>query len=597
MYIKSIEIENYKSFWKNQEIKLEKGFNLFIGANNSGKTTALEALDLNLNTNEPHRSINSIPDFGSMTSGVSKFKATIATNIQEFGKFIGGQFYLPIPKTLQLGGEVEQRQYFDALVAESQFDLLVEYGGGVGNLIFKWADGSSQQSSINRSEAIFSIFTMPNEVNVPKFNNLGNHSVGNTIGGYFQAYIPYIYTFSAQRRPAGTSGAYNDAKLDREATNLPFCINHLQSSDAEGHRQLCEWVNRVFPNVQWVQAPPINSSQFEVRCLPLQPKSRRDDLAIPLNRMGSGIGNVIAMLYIVLKSRQSQVIAIDEPNSFLHPRALRELLQILATEATQHQIILTAHSADVLTAIKPSLITMFDFDGATTAVKQVGAPDISLLRTSLSDLGIHMTDLHGRDRVLWVEGQTEEIVMPELLRTFCSDIAAGTAVFRVEHTGTFEKNGVDPAEVSKIYTRLSGASALVPPMVAILLDREHRSEEECLKLEKQSTLKFLERRMLENYVLIPEAIASVLNALGEAVMVEKISELLVGRGITETVDFTKLDGAKVLKEIFAEVSEARHEFKKTRDVPELISYLIANQTDKLSELGAHLKKLFKTKVK
>ena len=327
------------------------------------------------------------------------------------------------------------------------------------------------------------------------------------------------------------------------------------------------------------------------------PEMRRDDLAIPLDRMGAGIGNVIAMLYVVSTSRQPQVIAIDEPNSFLHPRALRELLEILATEATQHQIVLTAHSADVLTAIRPSLITMFDFDGAKTSVKQVGAQDISLLRTSLSDLGIHMTDLHGRDRVLWVEGQTEEIVMPELLRTFCSDIAAGTAVLRVEHTGTFEKKGVDPAEVSKLYTRLSGASALVPPMVAILLDRELHTEEECAKLEKKSNLKFLERRMLENYVLIPEAIASVLNALGEAATVEKISELLVTQGVTENSDFTKLDGAKVLKEIFAEVSEARYEFKKTRDVPELISYLTANKADKLSELGAFLKKLFKSKSK
>ena len=389
----------------------------------------------------------------------------------------------------------------------------------------------------------------------------------------------------------------NDAKLDRIATNLPFCINHLNTNDAHGHKQLCEWVNRISPNVQWVQAPSINNGQFEVRCLPLLPESRRDDLAVPLHCMGSGIGNVIAMLYVVLTSRQPQVIAIDEPNSFLHPRALRELLQILATEATQHQIILTAHSADVLTAIKPSLITMFDFDGATTSIKQVGAQDISLLRTNLSDLGIHMTDLHGRDRVLWVEGQTEEIIMPELLRTFCPEIAAGTAVLRVEHTGTFEKKGVDPTEVSKLYTRLSGSSALVPPMVAILLDRELHSKEECAKLEKKSNLKFLERRMLENYVLIPEAIATVLNALGESVTTEKITELLKNRGVTETSDFTKLDGAKVLKEIFTEVSEARHEFKKTRDVPELISYLIANQTDKLSELGTYLKKLFKSKGK
>lgn len=597
MYFKSIEIENYKSFWKNQKIQLEQGFNLFIGANNSGKTTALEALDLNVGTNEPHRSINSLPEFGQTTSGTSKCKAVIATDIQELGKFAGNQLYLPISTGLRFDNEAEQRVYFEGLIANPQFDLLIEYGCGNSNLVFRWENGVSTKATVQSNEAIYSINTTLNEGNVPIYNGLEMYGVSQSIGGYFQAYIPYIYRFSAQRRPAGTSGAYNDAKLDREATNLPFCINHLQSNDAHGHKQLCEWVNRIFPNVQWVQAPPINNSQFEVRCLPLLPESRRDDLAVPLHRMGSGIGNVIAMLYVVLTSRQPQVIAIDEPNSFLHPRALRELLQILATEATQHQIILTAHSADVLTAIKPSLITMFDFDGATTSVKQVGAQDISLLRTNLSDLGIHMTDLHGRDRVLWVEGQTEEIVMPELLRTFCSDIAAGIAVLRVEHTGTFEKKGVDPAEVSKLYTRLSGASALVPPMVAILLDRELHTEEECAKLEKKSNLKFLERRMLENYVLIPEAIAAVLYALGEAVTVEKISELLVGRGVTETVDFTKLDGAKVLKEIFAEVSDARYEFKKTRDVPELISYLLANQTDKLSELGAYLKKLFKTKVK
>lgn len=597
MYFKSIEIENYKSFWKNQKIQLEKGFNLFIGANNSGKTTALEALDLNINANEPHRSINSLPEFGQTTSGTSKFKATIATDIQELGKFAGNQLYLPISAELRFNNEAEQRVYFDALIASPQFDLLIEYGGGISNQVFRWASGLSQQTSVQRNEAIYSIYTTLNEVNVPIFNGLSNYSVGNNVGSYFERYIPYVYRFSAQRQPAGTSVAYNDAKLDRIASNLPFCLNHLQSSDAEGHRQLCEWVNRVFPNVQWVQAPPITNTQFEVRCLPQLPKSRRDDLAVPLNRMGSGIGNVIAMLYVVLTSRQPQVIAIDEPNSFLHPRALRELLQILATEATQHQIILTAHSADVLTAIKPSLITMFDFDGATTSVKQVGAQDISLLRTNLSDLGIHMTDLHGRDRVLWVEGQTEEIVMPELLRAFCTETAAGTAVLRVEHTGTFEKKGVDPVEVSKLYTRLSGASALVPPMVAILLDRELHTKVECAKLEKKSDLKFLERRMLENYVLIPEAIAAVLNALGETVTVEKISELLKSREVSETSDFAKLDGAKVLKEIFTEVSDARHEFKKTRDVPELISYLLVNQTDKLSELGAYLKKLFKNKGK
>ena len=307
--------------------------------------------------------------------------------------------------------------------------------------------------------------------------------------------------------------------------------------------------------------------------------------------MGTGIGNVIAMLYVVLTARHPQVIAIDEPNSFLHPRALRELLQILATEGKQHQYILTAHSADVLTAVKPSLITLFEFDGASTTVKQVDAKNISAIRTGLSDLGIRMTDLHGRDRVLWVEGQTEELVMPELLRHFCPEIAAGTAVLRVEHTGTFEKKGVDPTEVVKLYRRLTESSALVPPMIAVLLDGESRKEEECSRLEKTSkgALRFLDRAMLENYLLFPDAIVAVLNDLGESVTIEQAQKALVNADFPNACDVSKVHGANMLNNVFLELSETRHEFNKTRDVPEMISWLIANDPELLRPLGNFLR--------
>ena len=172
MHFKSIEIENYKSFWKNQRIQLEKGFNLFIGANNSGKTTALEALDLNVSTNEPHRSINSLPEFGQTTLGFSKFKAIIATDIQELGKFSGNQLYLPISTGLRFNNEAEQRVYFERLIANPQFDLLIEYGGGNSNLIFRWGDGVSTKATVQSNDAIYSIYTTLNEVNVPIFNGL-----------------------------------------------------------------------------------------------------------------------------------------------------------------------------------------------------------------------------------------------------------------------------------------------------------------------------------------------------------------------------------------------------------------------------------------
>ena len=94
MRFKSIAIENYKSFWNNQEIKLETGFNLFLGANNSGKTTALEVLDLNFSMNEPHRSIVNIKDYGEVNNGKSKFQAKLSTDIYELYKIINVKIVL-----------------------------------------------------------------------------------------------------------------------------------------------------------------------------------------------------------------------------------------------------------------------------------------------------------------------------------------------------------------------------------------------------------------------------------------------------------------------------------------------------------------------
>ncbi|MFN0314679.1 MAG: ATP-dependent nuclease, partial [Burkholderiales bacterium] len=410
-------------------------------------------------------------------------------------------------------------------------------------------------------------------------------------------YRQCIYRFSAQRKPSAEFGNSGTNLLDREALNLPHCINHLQTSDAHGHTILCQWINRVFPSVQWVEAPPVaGSNTFRLRCLPLSPRDRRDDLATPLSRMGSGIGNVIAMLYVVLTARHPQVIAIDEPNAFLHPRALRELLQILDSEGRQHQYILTAHSPDVLTAISPKTIGLLEFDGAMTTVRQVGPKNLAELRGGLADLGIRMTDLHGRDRVLWVEGQTEELVMPELLRHFCPEVAAGTAVLRVEHTGTFRKKGVDPSEVVKLYRRLSNSSVLVPPMVCILLDGEGRSEAERRKLESESNgvLRFLKKAMLENYLLHPGAVAATLGRLGESTTTEvvdaTICETLGVKTIPENLD--DVDGANVLSKTFAKLSEARLEFSKTRDVPLLVSWVLENHPVSLEALRRFLRAIF-----
>ena len=275
-----------------------------------------------------------------------------------------------------------------------------------------------------RASAVLQYMTPSAEPSVSVGNQGGQHQWAQT---YLSAYAKRIYRFAAQRKPGTEMIDQGDGVLDREALRLPFCINHLASNDSYGHKTLCALINRIFPSVRWIEAPPIGGV-FRLRCLPCEPSARRDDLAIPIAKMGTGLGNVIAMLYVALTTREPQVIVIDEPNAFLHPRALRELLAILESDGSQHQYIMTAHSPDVITAVNLASIVLLDFDGTCTTAKQVNEIKLFALRGHLADLGIRITDLHSRDRVLWVEGQTEELLMPDLLRYACPEVAASTAV-------------------------------------------------------------------------------------------------------------------------------------------------------------------------
>lgn len=585
MDLLSLSIANYKSFLEMQTAAIGPGFNLFIGANNSGKTTMLEAVDLDSAKSSPHRSIWSLPNHGDQIRGQSILKMSFHTDVNELRSLVGELVMIPIPANFSDKLTPPQAGPAGAvrLIEENpSITINLELGSNLIRFSVLSAFGESEMAELPNAQ-VHTLFLQYTDTN----SNIANGSIVITSASnmplrFDMIFKKFFYRFAAQRRSSGESQSTGlPVLLYPDASNLAYCIGQLQLNDAHGHEILCEWVNRVFPSVQWIQAPLLENGVFQLQCLPRPKGERRDDLAVPLSQMGTGIGNVIAILYIVLAHRQPRIIAIDEPNSFLHPKALRELLQILSVEGIRHQYILTGHSADVMTAIKPTLVTMFSAIEGRTTVRQVGTAGIADLRADLSDLGIRMTDLHGRDRVLWVEGQTEEIVIPELLRYFCPTAAAGTAVLRVEHTGTFEKKkGISASEVAAIYKRLSQSSALVPPMVGILLDREGKTAAECATIERESagTLRFLDRTMLEDYVLDADAIASILSELGENCSHQEVADILAASGSDETA-------ATKLENIFNSVSNARHTFRKTRDTPSIVTWLLTNKPTYLQPLG------------
>jgi ABC-type cobalamin/Fe3+-siderophores transport system ATPase subunit len=592
MYLKQLTISNYKSFYEPKTFNFEPGFNVLLGANSSGKTSVLEAICFHGLANTPHRSVLNVLDIDSVPSDTPTVQLRFSVDIKEVTKLAqpsnaihislghsNGQFY---SADLNL---LSQRVKNELL----HLDLMTNQSTGQHlNLSFEgwdtpWRVWSGSNSfpglQIDRSSC------MPVEV----ANIVGDAS---DLRPCWERIKNKIYKFSAERSVQSASGPHGNSELQSNSSNLAFCINHLQSSNKDLFEELNRLLSRVFPTIHWVAAPSDGNGIFELKVHTTPTKMNRGDLAVPINRVGTGVGNALAMLYVALTAQTQRFILLEEPNSFLHPRALRELLAILSEIGSKHQFFITTHSSDVLRTLNSSTVTLLEHDGIQTSVKQTMGSKLHELKSGLIDLGIRLTDLHGCDEVLWVEGETEEAVFPMLLRHYFPEKAQGIAVLPVVSTGEFDSKKLGPKKIADIYKRLSESSFLAPPMVAIALDKERRSDQEMKQVKRECgrLVNFLPRTMLEDYFLDAEALTFVINQYaGQEINIEEAQASLKKAAANvknalnpKNPQSSDVHAAKALNSVFQELLKS--EYKKVSHGLDIATWLLKNKPNHFDEL-------------
>jgi hypothetical protein len=183
----------------------------------------------------------------------------------------------------------------------------------------------------------------------------------------------------------------------------------------------------------------------------------------------------------------------------------------------------------------------------------------------------------------------------------------GTAIIGVSQTGDFQ--GRHQKRVIELYRRFSEANTLLPRTVAFAFDRECLREAEQRDLERMAPglVKFLPRRMYESYLLDASAIAATANSVegfrATPVREEEIQILIDAKrvdrryycqGTTSIPDewIIKIDSAKMLTEMFDELSETRVRYDKMRHSVSITEWLLDNRPIVLEELSNWLVALF-----
>jgi len=603
MHIKNIKINNYKCFLDSGKIEMDPYFNILVGKNDAGKTSLIEALSANT-PNKPHLSPNSIESSAHLPNPDSTIEIIYSLTTKDIELLLmrKPEFYIPyigpnhgkcfenfceaISKDVNFVSIWSNRQPIDSYIEEfgkkRKHHYLHVKNAGHPNKLDLIFNGAMPESHIYQDYAA---------------------DIARDI-------LSRCFAFKAERTNIDNSTIDGKAELLPNAQNLAPALHQLSTTSRIRFDRIVSHLKTIFPHITQISIPPIDGPKAHIKVWTIPEDLDRSDLAIPLSESGTGIGQVLAMLYVAVNSDGPRTIIIDEPQSFLHPGAVRKLMEIFRLNPI-HQYIISTHSPLALSADRKEKIILIQKDGYESKVTTLDPGNKDNLRDFLLEVGARIGDIFGADNILWVEGKTEEICFPIIITKSSRTPLQGTKILGVISTDELSTKHAE--RVYDIYERLSNGASLMPPALAFLFDREDRSEQVRADIERKSKnlVRWLPVRLYENYLLEPRAIANAINIVdisrSKPASEEAVSDWIIENGLGKTYIkddtgtikvnddkwYEQVHGAKLLIDLFSAITEARVSYDKVKHGLMLTEHLIDAPTGRFRELAKMLGDIIK----
>jgi ABC-type molybdenum transport system ATPase subunit/photorepair protein PhrA len=599
MLLKSVRLQNFKCFLDSTTVKFGKNWTVIVGQNNSGKSSFLSTLKLGGFPSAPYRGVSI--DFDLPANQNSNLEFEIQINGQELKRCLlntGQSFFWSQndfghvhPQNLQ--GIIEP--LFQSMLDGHGLCLEGTVSTTQGHIAFR----------LNTTDGI-PIFPGPASVRFePNIERNGfqfagvNHGAGDgQVAAWFGQLVGQsFYKFDAERMHIGISPIDNVTHLQENGSNLAQVLLKLKENDQK-FSEFLNCVRTVLPNITGVVPTVYAQNQVGVEIQFHDPSINRQDLNFSLKECGTGTSQVLCILYVVVTSKHSKILIIDEPNSFLHPGAAKKLIEILS-RYNQHQFVISTHSPELINSADPEQLLIVKWSTTGSQISEIDQNNVESMRFALGELGVNLSDLFGLDAVLWVEGPTEATCFPLLLEAVGKRLLPGTEFVPLRATGDI--TGKQKEAFFEIYSSITDINSVLPTAIVFSLDSENLSDQQKSDLADASKglVQFLPRTTFENYLLHPQAICELMKELGENIKVDKVAEYISNqREDQEHIVWVKeVNGAKLFQKIFFEFTEGRHIYRKVEFAAKLIDWLIENDPKHLEELVAYVVGISKTTAK
>jgi ABC-type cobalamin/Fe3+-siderophores transport system ATPase subunit len=227
---------------------------------------------------------------------------------------------------------------------------------------------------------------------------------------------------------------------------------------------------------------------------------------------GAGFIQVVQLLAFIL-TRDGSVVLLDEPDAHLHSSLQRVVVEILdeIAENQSFQIVLATHSKEIINFVDPTRLVFIESGTTQASPVSAAVTPVTILRSLGAIDNIDAFALVRNRRCLFVEGPTDATILGRFAATL--GIHAFTGDGRVVPVPT---SGADKFEHVQQLDVLEGV--LGGPLQSLeLRDRDARlaASRERVVAESQRPLHIFERDCVESYLIDSTVIARVINEIAE----------------------------------------------------------------------------------
>lgn len=231
-----------------------------------------------------------------------------------------------------------------------------------------------------------------------------------------------------------------------------------------------------------------------------------NDYAAEIGMMGSGLQMWLQLIWFVSRCPETATVVLDEPDVYMHPDLQRKILKIVQQRFSQ--IIIATHSVEIISGVEPRQIVTVDkrsrkmqYANSYKAVQEV-------LSNLGSDLNLSLIRLGNAKKCVFVEGNDISL-LKKIQDILYPDNQGSVDILPTVALGGWSRFNEALGTARLFYEETRGEIETL-----CILDKDYHTEDEVNRLyelsaENHLTLHVWKRKEIENYILVPRALARV----------------------------------------------------------------------------------------